>query len=631
MAFTKLFMKRLHRHLLALAIFTGSWVNPLSADPEALFGLSITPDRKTICFMPEATGAGVDELPIMSFSDRPGWSQDWRVSLNALRSAFEAQWTDEHYQDSENLAVYEGLPGAWLEDFTNAPILAGNPLTDAERCGRELGTPHSRLGIQVVLLGADTPQLDFRSFPLDTPFAVKLYGAEWVHPWDDAPGLHQRSLPNGWVLRRKTSQANLNEIRLTASGSRTFVVAVQGPGINSGDTSQYGSLTVLYYVPKPGQVLSQFDRRRSLLSKILLKKLQPLPLIFAADHLPPNLNTLLTALSPRRELCATFPEFGRICFSETPIRKSWLYQHIGGRPFFEAVYVHSYTHFRPYGSLLLANLIWDEKAKGEALQQKCSEYFNVDALPQELRDFLLAPNAPFAKLRFQINMQYYMLGKEPKDDKKDDPTQILRPHYAVANMLFPEGRRPADLVNGTFAMRLWGASFTNPDSEGGTSHFPHRLPQGFSSRSVHIHEGIHIHEGTEKVVHHFWLASPNNCQIAGTENHKKGRSFYSVVMGKCMQYRDAYSDNRPWDNDVTAIVTLHILLPVATRVGSLKLITTGKTVGYGITFASGSSVDILKDTPLSSVAKVLYQAWETTDNDENLFQAFYDLFSLSAN
>jgi hypothetical protein len=296
---------------------------------------------------------------------------------------------------------------------------------------------------------------------------------------------------------------------------------------------------------------------------------------------------------------------GITCFSDTPVRQSWLYQHqqdISDRPFLEAVYAHAYNNFSAYLKLfLLANLIWDERVKDEALRQKCLEYFNTNALPLELQTFLFDPNAPFAKLRFQINIQDFMPGQEL--------IQCLRPHYAVANMPFPAGRGAADLVNGDFAMKLYGAHFTNQNNEDGTSHFPYELPLGFLLKKVHIHEGT---TKTDGVVHHFWVASPNNCQIANTDKHNISQSFYSVVMGKCMQYCATYSDTRPWDGDVTAIVTLHIVL----EDGS----------GY-------SDADIIKRNSTKSLpetAKKCYDAWEDRHQHDiaktkNPFKEFYDL------
>jgi hypothetical protein len=625
-------MKWLHRHLLALAILTGLFTNPLSADPDAS-GLSITPDQLTICFTPEIIPSG-DLPPTLSFSELPGWSQEWRVSLNtnasrppSQRAAFEAQWTNEHYENGAQ--DYDVVMSLGI-DLLSTP---DNPLNDAERCGRGYldMPPYSRYGIQIVPCDADTLQLNFSSFPFprereNTLFAVKLYGAEWACPWDDEPGLHRRSLPNDWVLRGKTSPRELNDIRLTIPESRVFALAIQGPGINSGDLTQYGSITCVYYVPRPNQALPRMGLESTLLGGVLPDKLEFLKQ--NSGRSLPVLDSLLTALRPPDELCATFQDGAGIRFAEkgTPLRPSWLYRASleGGYNvplYYEAVYVHSY-HSRtgPGCSPLLANILWDVKEKGEALRQKCSERFNVDALPQDLQNFLFNPNAPFAKLRFQVNMQFYMWNKGRK-------TQLLRPHYAVANMPFPGGK-PTDLVCGRFAMKLYGAEFENKGSESEhLSHFLHELPPGFCLKLVHTHEkdAIKIWDKWHKS----WVASPENCQIAGTDNHTVGRSLYSVVMGKCMQYCDDYSDNRPWDkNEVTAIVTLHILLPESTGIEIYET-----AVGDGpwknalqITFRNGQQAVMCEGISISDTSESLYSANEMAANGKNLFQEFYDLF-----
>jgi hypothetical protein len=122
-------------------------------------------------------------------------------------------------------------------------------------------------------------------------------------------------------------------------------------------------------------------------------------------------------------------------------------------------------------------------------------------------------------------------------------------------------------------------------------------------KTVHTHKG----EGD------FWLASPNKCQIVGTDHHDISRSFYSVVMGKCMQYCDDYRDERPWDDEVTAIVTLHIVLE--------------DNGGY-------TDADIVRRNHtglLSEIAKKCYDDWETKHQPnavklKNPFKEFYDLF-----
>jgi hypothetical protein len=279
--------------------------------------------------------------------------------------------------------------------------------------------------------------------------------------------------------------------------------------------------------------------------------------------------------------------------------------------FFEAVYVHAYTDFTPPGTVLLVNLIWDVGERSEDLRQVCRQRFNTDALPQELQDFLFQENPPFAKLRVQVLMHPYRKGAAK--------IQLLRPHYAVANMPFQHGA--GDLVCGLFAMRLYGAQFVNGGNEGGTSHFPTPLPPGFCLKSVHTHSGA------DKRNNEVWIASPDNCQIAETDDHGVSRSFFSVVMGKCMQYCDHYSRSRPWDAEVTAIVTLHILSNRGESFydSDISLLEYYKN-------KQGTRVEpaIPDGTPLSAAAKILHDAWEIkhrADNPKpkNPFQEFYDL------
>ena len=280
---------------------------------------------------------------------------------------------------------------------------------------------------------------------------------------------------------------------------------------------------------------------------------------------------------------------------------------------------------------MLANLIWDERAKGEELEQTCSGRFNTDVLPLELQEFLFDPNAPFTKLRFQINIQRYMPGKKQvtekgpdgkdRKTKADDLTQCLRPHYAVANMPCANtaGRDklcPA-VVGGLFAMRLYGTYFMDNPPDKGTPHFPReRLPAGFDLRAVSTHEQwVWDQVQRKNVLGGCWVASPNNCQIANTDDHNISQSFYSAVMGKCMQYRDDYRDvsDRRWDDEVTAIVTLHIVLQGDWRSGG-----DADIVGPNVT---GS---------LSETAQKCYDAWATKHQRDavkhkNPFEEFYNL------
>jgi hypothetical protein len=419
---------------------------------------------------------------------------------------------------------------------------------------------------------------------------------------------------------------------------------MQGPGVGAENPESYGSFVGFYYLPKAGQSLCRKDRRRMLLREVLPQKFRAFvdeqgP--GAADSMPKVANLLpivaqlqshSMSLRPRREEVLQYrTSIYYTPNAATPTRQSWLYQTFW-RLFSEAVYVHSYTGFNPSGSLLLANIIWDEMAKNEALEQSCLRHFNTDALAPELQDFLFDPNAPFAKLRIQVNIQCYMMGRKQvettkTDGKKEkiwvnDPLQCLRPHYAVANMpcagAAGRGKLCPALVGGLFAMRLYGTSFTDnpPDIGKNIWYFPQerRLPKGFDLRVVSTHEGSNWDRDQKKSFPAgYWLASPNNCKIANTDNHNISQSFYSVVMGKCMQYCDVYRDDRPWDDDVTAIVTLHIVLEDASP--------------------RGSDADVVRNNcagSLSETAQRCYDAWEAKHQHDavklkNPFEEFYNL------
>jgi hypothetical protein len=495
-------------------------------------------------------------------------------------------------------------------------------------------------------------------------------------------------MPNGWVLRKKNSSAELRTLRLS-SDSRLFAAVVQGPGINSGNPSQYGSLLCLYYVPQSNQGINQADQGRALFTALQRKLsglqnlvrqdtqtampehfaaqvLGPLSVILTPAPTPPKAKTVEIAVPvvpkprtpapPRREhetppipppspqpapraaaarapwhpqepelrAIKLFPDFltekFRLGFfpDNCVPRFSFLYHtNTAFLRFFEAVYVHAYTDFDPPGTTLLVNLILDAREKSEDLRQICRQRFNTDALPKELQELLFQENPPFSKLRVQILMHPYREGKEK--------IQLLRPHYAVANMPFQHGA--GNLVCGTFAMRLYGAQFMNNGNEVGTSHFPTPLPPGFCLKNVHTHSG------TDKQNREIWIASPNNCQIAGTENYSISRSFFSVVMGKCMQYCDNYSNGRPWDTEATAIVTLHILSNRSENFYSsdISLLECYKN-------AEGKRVEpaIPDGTPLSVAAKILYNAWEIMHRGDkpkpkNPFQELCELVGVQAN
>jgi hypothetical protein len=603
--------------LLSLIVTVGPLASPLSAYDSS--GLFVVPDDVgVLCYAP---GADYDGPP-------PDlWSKEWRVSLAVstpdksrelpLPPIFEAQWTDEYHN-----GCLQGLPSsdviqAWENDFQGTPFPEGNPLENLKRCGRALETPHSRYGTQIVQCDADALprlRLNFSSFPLPKGmfFAARLLGASWVHHRDDVPGLYQRSLHDDWVLRKKESRGELNEIRLTTPGSRVFAVVIQGPGINSGDPTQYGSFICLYYIPNTGdRALNRVDRRRELLRKVLCGKLSALK-IQKPEEAPwhPILPTLTPpALMPRPEtpFSATINNsMNRIvCFSETPVRQSWLYDIRTSaanfrRPFLEAVYVHSYDTFNACTHLLLlSNLIWGEKAKGEELRQKFEERFNIDAIPPVLLNDLLSLslNDLFGEIYFQINVQCFIPGREM--------IQCLRPHYMIANMPYPDNIYPCELIRKPVLMKLYGKRFSDNNNDGGaTSDISITPPAGFLLKWVHTHEGSN--RGM------YWRASPNNCQILGTDNHGVSISFFSVVVCRCIPHQDTYNSDRKFEDKYKIFVTLHIVLEDS-RFDTDADIARHNTTGS-----------------LCEIAKKYHDAWETKHQSDspkpkNPFREFYDL------
>ncbi|MDR0557034.1 MAG: hypothetical protein LBG43_04080 [Treponema sp.] len=120
-----------------------------------------------------------------------------------------------------------------------------------------------------------------------------------------------------------------------------------------------------------------------------------------------------------------------------------------------------------------------------------------------------------------------------------------------------------------------------------------------------------------------WGVSPSNCCIAGTGNNKVSQSFYSIVIGKCMAYCDTYQapNQRPWDPEITAIVTLHIVLEN----------------GFGYTDTRIVQHNATENQTLSTVAQTIYEGWEEkhqgdapNQKPKNPFQAFYDLMRVEA-
>jgi hypothetical protein len=165
---------------------------------------------------------------------------------NVVNPSFEAQWTEtpqqQHHQNQTDFLAN------WEKDLGNTKIFKDNPLKDLVRCGCSLAAENSRYGIQIVASDGESVTLRFPNFQQNVKlFAVKLYGAEWQCPWDEGKELHQRSLPNGFLLRNENSSDALNTIHLL-SAPCCFAIEIQGPGIGSENSNQYGSLVYLYYI-----------------------------------------------------------------------------------------------------------------------------------------------------------------------------------------------------------------------------------------------------------------------------------------------------------------------------------------------------------------------------------------------
>jgi hypothetical protein len=595
------------------------------------------------------------EKSVIFETEDGGWQGENRPSLIGLDARFSAQWTEEARHQAESTGGVRGaeMIHSFEDDLERFLFPQGNPLSSLECLGLRIHGPVDaprhvplRYLFEVAPCESDEVTFTLQSFSSlldDQPVAIATWGAEFLNDYDAVPGLRRKMLPSRFLIRYKGSEdgsGKFNRIRLSPH-SRCFAMLLYGRGIG-GNPDQCGALLCMYYLPKlkpiePNtpiacQPLRGIDGRRTLLRTVLLEKLRAFYNVYSPDDFDDLRNTLspiFPSLMPptlptRHEIPrGTTPGIRHIAhFSnvDIPVRQSWLYQ-TSGRPFLEAVYVHSYTQFNPYGSALLANLLWDVKEKSEALERRCLKFFNTDALPPELQDFLFDPNAPFSKLRFQINVQRYMPGwKRVKNVDVPDPIQLLRPHYAVANMpcleRSGEGGRGfcTAIVGGGFATRLYGAEFQDaPD--GGNPYFKGHLPQGFCLKPVSTHEGAWWNEGLKKSFPAgYWLASPDRCQIVGTDIHRISRSFYSVVMGKCMQYCDDYKEvkDRPWDSGNTAIVTLHVVL-------------TEHDEDIIRHYSDGS-----QSLSLSRIAKECHDAWEEThkaDNPKpkNPFTEFHDL------
>jgi hypothetical protein len=162
-------------------------------------------------------------------------------------------------------------------------------------------------------------------------------------------------------------------------------------------------------------------------------------------------------------------------------------------------------------------------------------------------------------------------------------------------------------------MRLFGANFQDArddtvedgsiDEPTDSAGFVENLPEGFFLKWVHTHEGarrenIMVSDG-------YWLASPDNCHIA-TEDRSVSRSFYSVVMGRCMV-------DKQWEPENTALVTLHVLVP--------------EPHGQILQDKAREVGDTQKS--LSGLVKEIYDQFEMDDSfkgDKNPFQELVKLF-----
>jgi hypothetical protein len=170
--------------------------------------------------------------------------------LGSLGSPFakyiQIQWSDVYYRYFLHSEIITNLESDLDQFFSR-----NNPMKWLERSGRTRTTPNSRWVIQVLAGSCEnSPTVTLQLQPLQSStsderdVAIKLYGAKWVYPWDDKPGLHQRSMPGGYLLRKISSSQDMLTIALK---SNHFIVEIQGQGIG-GAADQYGSLVLFYYL-----------------------------------------------------------------------------------------------------------------------------------------------------------------------------------------------------------------------------------------------------------------------------------------------------------------------------------------------------------------------------------------------
>jgi hypothetical protein len=701
---------------LALSICATIWAEP---DFVKFFQLPIS--NYTVSFNPENLNH---------------WDKQWHVplSLDNGKLLFQAKWTENYYNNpffnSEIITVLEN-------DLSRFPFLEGNPLEALKRLGRDKTTPHSHYGIQVIEVSdfnnADKSiVISLENIPLGRkkPFAMKLYNAKWKDPWDDTEGLHQRSFPNGYVLRNKHSSVDMRTI---ITQFNWFAIEIQGPSA-WGDKNQSDSLILFcrlmstascdentalvssicqniahFTLNSLNQAVSfsssnsideKYGRLRTQLTALyepkdnisLYRQLcenalaqcralqeqldqaianyrrvasSPAQIPSALDAIKTSINKFQNAYNSYEHNCNEYNQLnsdyeknefaflknhwesitqwlsnnrtpsppirrieiprqiegdclGRFFYSNFKERRSLIYAFPKNNcyPFPEAVFIHAYNSFMSLSEILAANLLWEETAKGEDLRKICQTYFNVDPLPQDLQNILFDTNPSFHKVRFQIVIQPYLTGQD-SDSKGNDYTQLLRPHYAIANGLCPGGKEKhcQALVNARYAMRLFGTSFIDAhhseaatDSTTNPAGFQGTLPENFLLKNVSTHEGTTIQHNKEKIPSGSWVASPNNCQIANTGNHEKSQSFFSCVIGRCM----VYNQPNDWEPENTMIVTLHILLSWS------DLHSTENT--------------LRKTDPhhLSVLAQNLHSFWEKSHEKddpkpENPFAIFYEL------
>ena len=244
-----------------------------------------------------------------------GWNDSWHVSLRSAQAfpepIFEGQWTETSYQNPRP----NDIVSDWVNGFSQNPFPGDNPLDDLERCTgdhprrRRSWSHPTHHGIQVIgPCDGQTVVLNFSSFPLDNDqlFAVKLYGngVEWQCPWDDSPDnadLHQRSLPSGYVLRKKTSAGNFCSICFNSSAlPQRFALLIQGLGIGSSAPQQWGSILCLYCITEATvewyDSIGMPNLERKLLASIDLLKLRNLQQILPDDIQRQAQGTTITSL-----------------------------------------------------------------------------------------------------------------------------------------------------------------------------------------------------------------------------------------------------------------------------------------------------------------------------------------------